>query len=438
MNPGSETPAVSHSGPLVVLGVAGGIAAYKACEVVRRLRDHGCQVSVVPTANALKFVGAPTWEALSGRPVTSSVFDLVPQVNHVALGREADLVMVVPATADLLARAAGGRADDLLTSVLLTAGCPVMMAPAMHTQMWQHPATQANVATLRQRGTVVVNPASGRLTGVDSGPGRLPEPTELVELGLLLLADAQVAGAAARQDMAGLRVVVSAGGTREALDPVRFLGNASSGKMGVALARTAALRGADVTLVHAHLDVAPPSDVTLTPVSSTEQLGTAMAAAARGADAVVMAAAVADFAPAETSPTKIKKQGPAGLSIQLRQTSDVLAALSSAREPGQVIVGFAAETASDDVELLNLGQTKLRRKGADLLVVNNVAGGQVFGSDDNQVHILGVNGSVQEVAGSKHLVASRIWDMVLAVRAAQHGRTQPPSMANEESRKDES
>lgn len=437
MNPDGEAPTILHSDPLVILGVTGGVAAYKACEVVRRLRDHGCQVNVVPTPNALKFVGAPTWEALSGRPVTSSVFDFVPQVNHVALGRQADLVMVAPATADLLARAASGRADDLLTSVLLTATCPVTMAPAMHTQMWQHPATQANVTTLRQRGTVVVNPASGRLTGQDSGPGRLPEPDELVQLALLLLADPEVATRAARQDMTGLRVVVSAGGTREALDPVRFLGNASSGKMGVALARTAAVRGADVTLVAAHLDVAPPSGVRLVPVTSTDQLAAAVTAAARDADMVVMAAAVADFAPRETSLTKIKKQESDGLQLHLRQTSDVLADLCRSRQPGQVIVGFAAETASDDAELLSLGRAKLRRKEADLLVVNNVSDGRVFGSDDNQVHILAAGGSAQEATGSKHLVATRIWDAALAVRTAQPGWADRTSAVDGESQKDE-
>ncbi|MCB0911897.1 MAG: bifunctional phosphopantothenoylcysteine decarboxylase/phosphopantothenate--cysteine ligase CoaBC, partial [Propionibacteriaceae bacterium] len=290
----------------IVLGVSGGIAAYKACLLLRLFTEAGHDVRVVPTANALTFVGETTWAALSGHPVHTSVFADAHEVPHVRLGREADLVVVAPATADLLARAASGRADDLLTNVLLTAGCPVVMAPAMHTEMWLHPATQANVATLRARGVVVLRPAEGRLTGEDSGPGRLPEPEDIEATALACLADADAAVRMAAQDLAGQRVVISAGGTREALDPVRFLGNSSSGLMGVALARAAVQRGAEVTLVAANLAVEPPGGVSVVPVVSTGDLAAAMDAHAPDADLVVMAAAPADFTPASPSGTKLK------------------------------------------------------------------------------------------------------------------------------------
>src|ERR687893_2403083 len=291
----------------VILGVTGGIAAYKACELLRRLSGSGHEVTVVPTAAALEFVGTATWAALSGRPVSTSVFDDAHLVRHVQLGRDTDLVVVAPATADLLARAAEGRADDLLTNVLLTAHCPVMYAPAMHTEMWQHAATRANVDRLRSRGAVVVDPESGRLTGPDSGPGRLPEPAELATVAATLLADPAVARRAAGRDLAGLTVVVSAGGTREHLDPVRFLGNASSGRMGWALARAAGLRGAGVRVVAGHVEAPAPPNVEVERITSTADLAAAMEVAAKGADVVVMAAAPADFTPAEASQTKIKK-----------------------------------------------------------------------------------------------------------------------------------
>ena len=289
----------------ILLGVAGGIAAYKACLLLRRLTEAGHEVTVVPTENALRFVGSATWEALSGRPVSTSVFDRVDAVQHVRLGQAADLVVVAPATADLLARAASGRADDLLTNVLLTASCPVLMAPAMHTEMWRHAATRANVATLRSRGVVVLDPADGRLTGADSGPGRLPEPDDIEQVALSLLDDPDAVAAVRARDLSGRRVVVSAGGTHEHLDPVRFLGNSSSGRQGIAIARAAALRGASVTLVAAQVSVAPPSGVDVVSVRSTAELADAMRAAASGADVVVMAAAPADFTPAEPSATKI-------------------------------------------------------------------------------------------------------------------------------------
>jgi phosphopantothenoylcysteine decarboxylase/phosphopantothenate--cysteine ligase len=392
----------------IVLGVAGGIAAYKACLLLRRFTEAGHEVQVVPTANALAFVGETTWAALSGRPVRSAVLADAHEVNHVRIGREADLVVVAPATADLLARAASGRADDLLTNVLLTATCPVVMAPAMHTEMWNHPATQANVATLRSRGVVVLRPAEGRLTGPDTGAGRLPEPEDIEASALAALAAPSAVAAMASQDLAGQRVVISAGGTREALDPVRFVGNSSSGLMGVALARAAVQRGAEVVLVAANLAIEPPAGVDVVPVVSTADLAAAMAEQADGADIVVMAAAPADYTPVDPSPTKLKKTGDAGLTVAFTQTTDVLAGLAARRPSGQVVVGFAAETAADEAELIALGTTKLARKGCQLLVLNNVSGGAVFGSQHNQVVLLGASGSLKRAAGSKTSVAHEI------------------------------
>lgn len=399
----------------IVLGVAGGIAAYKACLLLRRFAEAGHDVRVVPTANALSFVGEATWSALSGHPVTTSVFADAHDVPHVRLGREADLVVVAPATADLLARAASGRADDLLTNVLLTATCPVVMAPAMHTEMWRHPATQANVATLRSRGVVVLRPAEGRLTGADSGPGRLPEPEDIEASALAALADPAAARGMAAQDLAGTRVVVSAGGTREALDPVRFVGNSSSGLMGAALARAAVQRGAEVVLVAANLAIEPPAGVSVVPVVSTADLADAMAAHAPSADYVVMAAAPADYTPADPSATKLKKSGDAGLTVEFTQTTDVLAGLAARRPGGQVVVGFAAETASDEADLVRLGTEKLARKGCQLLVLNNVSGGAVFGAADNEVLLLAPSGVVGRAAGSKTSVAHAIVDAAVAV-----------------------
>ena len=402
----------------VVLGVAGGIAAYKACELLRRLQRDGHDVTVVPTAAALEFVGAATWAALSGRPVHTTVFADAHLVPHVKLGQEADLVVVAPATADLLARAADGRADDLLTNVLLTARCPVVYAPAMHTEMWQHAATRANVDRLRSRGAVVVDPDSGRLTGPDSGPGRLPEPAELATVAATLLADPGLARRAAQRDLAGLTVAVSVGGTREHLDPVRFLGNASSGRMGWALARAASLRGAVVRVVAAHVEAPAPPNVEVERVVSTADLAAAMEVAAKGADVVVMAAAPADFTPAAASQTKIKKSGDAGLGVDLVQTPDVLAGLVAARtDPRQVLVGFAAETPSAEQSLVELGRAKLARKGCDLLVLNEVGPGLVFGQPDSEIVVLGGPEPVGPLTGSKDELAHNIWDEALAARA---------------------
>jgi len=402
----------------IVLGVSGGIAAYKACELLRRLQSVGHEVTVVPTAAALEFVGVSTWAALSGRPVHTSVFDDVHLVPHVKIGQEVDLVFVAPASADLLARAATGRADDLLTNVLLTAHCPVVFAPAMHTEMWLHPATQANVSTLRSRGAVVVRPDVGRLTGPDAGVGRLPDPAELFAVAVAVLADPDIAVRAAGQDMADLKVVVSAGGTREHLDPVRFLGNSSSGLMGWALVRAAALRGAEVRLVAANVGMPAPPGTEVEAVSSTADLAQAMAVVAKDADIAIMAAAPADFTPAAASDTKIKKSADGGLELTLVQTVDVLASLVAARtDAQQVLVGFAAETPSDGQTLIDLGRAKLARKGCDLLVLNEVGPNLVFGQPDNKIILLTREGATGPIAGSKDTLAHQIWDEAIAQRA---------------------
>jgi phosphopantothenoylcysteine decarboxylase / phosphopantothenate---cysteine ligase len=399
-------------GPRVVLGVAGGIAAYKACELVRLLTESGHDVTVVPTAAALRFVGAPTWAALSGKPVSADIWDDVHEVPHVRIGQSADLVVVAPATADLVAKAAHGLADDLLTNTLLTARCPVVLSPAMHTEMWEHPATRANVATLRERGVLVLEPAEGRLTGADSGKGRLPEAAEIFDVCLDVLARGLAA-----QDLAGRQVVVSAGGTREYLDPVRFLGNRSSGRQGYALARAAASRGAEVTLVAANTTLPEPAGIKVVRVETTEQLRTEVLAAAASADAVVMAAAPADFRPVSVSDSKIKKSDDGSApSVELQQNPDILHELSTQRSrAGQLVVGFAAETGDATGSVLDLARAKLARKGCDLLVVNDVGGGAVFGSADNEVVILAADGGSRDVPrGSKTQVAHAIWDEVVA------------------------
>jgi phosphopantothenoylcysteine decarboxylase/phosphopantothenate--cysteine ligase len=400
-------------GPRVVLGVGGGIAAYKACEVLRQLTESGHSVQVVPTSAALRFVGAATFEALSGHPVHTEVFDDVPEVPHVRIGQHADLVLVVPATANLLAKAAHGIADDLLTNTLLTARCPVMMAPAMHTEMWEHAATQANVATLRARGVIVTEPASGRLTGADTGKGRLADPSELVDLARLLLSRPD----ALPRDLAGLRVVVSAGGTREPLDPVRYLGNRSSGKQGYALARTAAQRGAHVTLVSAHtVALPPPAGADVVRVGTAQELREAMHAVAPGADIVVMAAAVADFRPTDRVEYKIKKSDRDPDPVALTRNPDVLAELVAARQPGQVIVGFAAETGDSGADVLEHARAKLKRKGCDLLVVNAVGEGKAFEMEDNSGWLLSADGVERSIElGSKARMASDIWDAALTL-----------------------
>ncbi|MBO0865024.1 MAG: bifunctional phosphopantothenoylcysteine decarboxylase/phosphopantothenate--cysteine ligase CoaBC [Mycobacterium sp.] len=399
----------------IVVGVTGGIAAYKACTVVRQLAEAGHEVRVIPTQSALRFVGAATFEALSGQPVHTGVFQDVPEVPHVRLGQVADLVVVAPATADLLARAVHGRADDLLTATLLTARCPVLFAPAMHSEMWLHPATVDNVATLRRRGAVVLEPASGRLTGTDSGPGRLPEAEEITTLAHLLLERHD----ALPYDMAGCRLLVTAGGTREPIDPVRFIGNRSSGKQGYAVARVAAQRGAEVTLIAGHtVGLIDPAGVDVVHVSSAQQLGAAVSKHAPDAHVLVMAAAVADFRPSQVSVAKIKKGAEAAPTIELVRNDDVLAAAVRARADGQLpnmraIVGFAAETGDDNGDVLFHARDKLRRKGCDLLVVNAVGEGKAFEVDSNDGWLLASDGTESALQhGSKTLMASRIVDAI--------------------------
>jgi len=441
----------------IVVGVTGGIAAYKTVQLVRLLVTDGHEVHVIPTANALRFVGAPTWEAISRQPVTTSVHDDVPRVRHVALGQAADLVVIAPATAHTLAKMAAGLADDLLGTTLLATTAPVLVAPAMHTEMWRHPAARANVATLRDRGVRFIGPDSGRLTGDDTGPGRMAEPERIhAEVTALLRARAAEdsrpgaaedsrAGAAEEfgatggpdpasrpplarnssggDDLAGLRIVVSAGGTREPIDPVRFLGNRSSGRQGVAIARAAAERGAAVVLVAAHVDEAVlaelPGDVALRRAGTAAELGDAVRAAATGADVVIMAAAVADYRVAEVADVKLTKESsPGGLELRLVENDDILAGLAASRAPGQTIVGFAAETVSTDAELVERARRKRERKGADLLAANAVGWTAGFEAADNAVVIVDARGEVARAEGSKRDVADALLDAVAAHRAA--------------------
>jgi len=394
----------------VILGVGAGIAAYKVCELLRLLTESGYRVRVVPTPDALRFVGEATWAALSGEPVTTDVWTGVSEVPHVRLGQSADLVLVAPASADLLARAAAGMAGDLLTATLLTARCPVLYAPAMHTEMWEHPATQANVALLRSRGAVVLEPAVGRLTGADSGAGRLPEPPEIFAVAVRLLE-----GTSHRErDLVGRRVVVSAGGTREEIDPVRFIGNWSTGTQGYALARTAVARGAEVTVIAANVALPDPAGAKVTRVVSAVQMQAAVLAAAAGADVVVMAAAVADYRPEARSEGKIKKDGQPPEPLGLIENPDILAGLAAQRGPDgthPVLVGFAAETDTSE----QAARAKLARKGCDLLVVNPVGNGLGFGTPDNEAIAYGADGTVTRIArGPKEALANVVWDLAAA------------------------
>jgi phosphopantothenoylcysteine decarboxylase/phosphopantothenate--cysteine ligase len=410
----------------VVLGVGAGIAAYKCCELLRLLTESGYRVRVIPTPDALRFVGEATWAALSGEPVTTDAWTGVAEVPHVRLGQSADLVLVAPATADLMARAAAGMAGDLLTATLLTARCPILFAPAMHTEMWEHPATQANVALLRSRGAIVLDPAVGRLTGADSGPGRLPEPEEIFAVAVHLLAGAP-------QDLKGRRVVVSAGGTREEIDPVRFIGNWSTGTQGYALARTAVARGAEVTVVAANVTLPDPAGVKVTRVVSAREMRDAVNAAAPHADAIVMAAAVADYRPEARSDAKIKKDGQPPEPLRLTENPDILAGLAALRaaapaqtsqaaqagqaaqtgqagQSRQVLVGFAAETDTSP----EAARAKLARKGCDLLVVNPVGSGLGFGTPDNEAVVFGADGTVTTIPrGPKEALANVVWDLVV-------------------------
>ena len=396
----------------VVVAVTGGIAAYKTVHLVRDLVRAGHEVHVVPTADALRFVGLPTWEALSRNPVTTSVHDDVARVRHVSLGQQADVVIVAPATANTIAKMAAGIADDLLGTTLLATTAPVVIAPAMHTEMWRHPATTANMATLRSRGVIVVGPDDGLLTGGDSGPGRMSEPADILRAAL---------SAVSAPDLEGLRVLVSAGGTREPLDPVRFIGNRSSGRQGIALSLAAADRGAEVDLVAAHVEAAVLASaashprIRITHVGTTAELQDAVVAAASVADVVVMAAAVSDYRVSEVADTKLTKEGGDGtLTLRLVENPDVLAGLARTRRPGQTIVGFAAETASGD-ELRERGRRKRERKGADLLVVNRVGWSEGFESEENSALLLAEDAET-ETSGSKREVADAVWDAVLGLR----------------------
>ncbi|KQZ82357.1 phosphopantothenoylcysteine decarboxylase [Microbacterium sp. Root166] len=403
----------------VVVGVSGGIAAYKTVHLVRLLVKGGHDVHVVPTADAVRFVGLPTWESISRNAVTTSVHDDVARVRHVALGQAADLVIVAPATANTLAKMATGLADDLLGTTLLATTAPVVVAPAMHTEMWRHPATTANIATLRTRGVVIVGPEDGELTGGDSGPGRMSEPEVILDAALAAAERGSTA------DLAGLRVVVSAGGTREPIDPVRYIGNRSSGKQGIAVALAAADRGADVLLVAAHVDEGVLASASAHPHVNVVRAGTAaelqaaMGAAARTADVIVMAAAVADYRVAEVSESKLTKDAASGrgITLDLIENDDILAGLVRGRSDGQVVVGFAAETPAEGESLLERGRRKAARKGTDLLAVNEVGWSSGFESDVNEVTILTAGGEVvSTVQGTKRDVADGLWDAVISTR----------------------
>ncbi|HEU4850192.1 MAG TPA: bifunctional phosphopantothenoylcysteine decarboxylase/phosphopantothenate--cysteine ligase CoaBC [Terrimesophilobacter sp.] len=392
----------------IVVGITGGIAAYKAVGVVRALVLAGHDVHVVATDSALRFVGMPTLEAISRNPVERDLFEGVAEVRHVAIGQAADVIVVAPATANMIARIAAGLADDLLGTTILASTAPLVIAPAMHTEMWQNPATVHNVETLRARGVTIVGPASGQLTGQDSGPGRMAEPDDIVA------AVVAVGEAGRSQDLAGRHIVVTAGGTREPIDPVRFIGNRSSGKQGVAIAAAAAARGARVTLIGANLEVPAPASVVLVSVGTAEELASATQAAAKDADVVVMAAAVADYRPERLAAEKIKKEQQGDeLSLRLVKNPDILVSLAQAKPAGQLLIGFAAETERDDEKLLELGRAKLARKGCDLLVVNRVGWDEGFAVDGNTVTVLDRHGDiVLETSGSKSSVAGRILDLL--------------------------
>lgn len=398
--------------PRVVVGVAGGIAAYKACYLIRDLKENGAEVQVVPTEAALNFVGKATFEALSGQPVSTSVFEAVDEVRHVAVGQQADAIVIAPATADVIARIAAGRANDLLTATILVATCPVILAPAMHTEMWLNPATRENVATLRRRGMTVLEPAHGRLTGTDSGPGRLPEPEQIAEVVRTALA-----GHVSPFNWEGKSVVITAGGTQENLDPVRFLGNRSSGRQGFALADVAVQRGARVTLIAGHTEQLPiPAGAEVIPVVSAGEMDKAVTEAAAGADLVIMAAAVADYRPAVVAGSKLKKGSDDGAlgRLELIENPDILRGLVELREAGELpqaltIAGFAAETGDEHTSALEFGKEKFARKGCDILMVNQVGEGKVFGQGDNEGWLLRRGHQPVVIQrGSKQVVAAQI------------------------------
>lgn len=390
----------------IVLGITGGIAAYKAASLIRLLTEAGHSVKVIPTENALRFIGAATLEALSHNAVDPDLYSDIDSVKHIALAQEADLCIVAPATASFLARTASGIADDLLSNTVLATTAPILIAPAMHTEMWLNPATQSNIATLEGRGINILSPASGRLTGKDTGIGRLAEPEQIFEAALALLQP---------QDFAGKRFLVTAGGTQEPIDPVRFIGNRSSGKQGVAIARAAAARGAQVRLVGANIPSVHSRNIEFIGVETAEQLSKNMQDL-ENFDFMVMSAAVADFRVTSPAVTKLKKSAIGDrMTIDLEANPDLLAgAVAKKRELDLscVIVGFAAETASDDSELRQLAAHKLMSKGCDVLVANDVARNAVFGSDSNSVLLLAQSAIETRFEGSKDKVANDILDIL--------------------------
>ena len=380
----------------VVLGVSAGIAAYKSCDLVRRLQDHGYLVTVVPTEASLNFVGKATWEALSGRPVSTSVWEHTDSVSHISLAEKCDLIVIAPATADVMARIVQGRADDLLTTTVLASAAPKLIVPAMHPHMWLNPATQDNVATLRARGITVLEPEVGRLTGKDSGVGRFPETSTILS--------AIQAISNVRPSLAGKKVIVSAGGTREAIDAVRFIGNRSSGRQGLAIAYEALRAGADVTVVSGATDPYVLEGARVINVESAAEMKNVIETEFVDADVLIMAAAVADFRAAESSSVKIKKESFSNL--PLIRNDDIVATVGSKKRAGQVIVAFAAETSEN---LGELGEKKLRAKNADFLYVNDVSGGAVFGEDQTSGLLLSMDGAPQVFEKvTKHAVAQEI------------------------------
>ena len=388
----------------VILGVGGGIAAYKSCELLRRLQDRGYAITVVPTPSSLNFVGAATWEALSGRPVTTQVWERVDEVRHISLASSADALIIAPATADLIARIASGRADDLLTNLVLAVDAPVLVVPAMHPQMWLDPATKANVEILRSRGFEVMDPEVGRLTGSDVGPGRFPETISIIDNFEKLVS--------AQKDLLGLQVLVTAGGTREAIDPVRFIGNRSSGRQGAAVARAARDRGAHVKMILANSQLSTQeaqelNGIEVIAVETATQMHTALAKEFPSSDLLVMSAAVADARPLQISEEKIKKGQLKD--IQLVENPDLLKSIANMRDK-QIIIAFAAETNND----IGAAREKMKAKGANILYLNDVSGGAIFGSDSTEGFILTSNGAHIPVSQtSKDTLAELLLDQAL-------------------------
>jgi phosphopantothenoylcysteine decarboxylase/phosphopantothenate--cysteine ligase len=390
---------MSSSGREVILGIGGGIAAYKSCDLLRRLLEHGFLVTVVPTPASLNFVGATTWEALSARPVLSEVWQDVASVAHINLANRADYILIGPATADLIARIAHGRADDLLTNVVLASGAPALIVPAMHPQMWLNASTVANVEILRERGYIVMEPEVGRLTGSDVGQGRFPETSKIIEQ------FQEIVGW--NSDLLGRKILVTAGGTREPIDPVRFIGNRSSGKQGYAVAQAAVVRGAEVQLVAANCDLADIEGVEIIHVETTADMAQVLDEKFPSCDVLVMCAAVADAKPVRQSIEKIKKNELE--SIELEPNPDLLAALGAKKRPSQVLVGFAAETQN---HLENAAQ-KLLKKNLDLLYVNDVSAGAIFGSDMTRGTIITRDGGEIVVSeAAKDTLANVLLDQV--------------------------